>query len=245
MLKCKKRRFLAVLSMVLLLTMIMMMSMAGCHSDWTDQSVTPCEELITQQVEIKDLSFYLGYFSNLQYGGFHVSLDLLQRELPLECVREADNKYAVFEVAEGGRVYFFFVGSYVNHSVWVKEPLECNNFKKLKAGDTMADVAKIDSTVAMDGGESQYNVHWVMMDGTSEETAKMLTPLSFHLLEDRLVVVEYEAVNSDEQNIDELTRDRIVVKKVECYKDFVYEIDSNTMDKGKFDFSIYKQDMVK
>ena len=232
------KRIFAILLVVFMLTFCVM----GCGNN--EEPQTPCEELITKEVELKDIEYCINYFCAFAHSGLFISQAELQEQLPVECVRETNNKYVVFEVAEGGRVYVFFKGDLVNHSVWVKEPLEWKTFKKLDEGDTMADVAGIDPVIAMYSGETPYNVHWIYA-GKDQEGKNLYSAFSLHLLDDRLVAIQYETVSADVDR-NSLTKDQFVISEIEVFDDFNYIIDrEGSAHSGEYNFTILDQDYVK
>lgn len=215
-------------------------------------NTTPSDELITQSFPANSLygkGGFAGYFSvkyHMYMSHQHAlyKIDAVNQIAAVECVRYMgdNNFYAVFDVAEGGKLFSFFPNgqaphnNFLSHSVWVKEPLNRSDFNNLKIGDSLQDVIAIDPMLKY-GQEKgmNCNIFYEHNDNSS-------TPYSVHLFENCLMVIKYKEVERGNSVFDDL---QITIQDITVCEDFTVVLESGSAAGGSYDYSILKQDMVK
>ncbi len=205
----------------------------------------PAEEMITKAYPAKAIFDRVGvYFNANLHSGFVIRPELYNSWFEIECLRDMGdgNYYAITKVEEGG--YFFaFFPSHSHHcldyTVYIQEPLNKTRFDRLKKGQSMADVAKLDPVVQ------------IFIDAESTQMAFNATQggnicYTYHMFNDCMYLISY--IMQDPRSSDPSGIHILDIRKFPDHKlilDMTYEEDGVTKQVygyGTHDFSILPQD---
>ena len=201
-------------------------------------NVLPSEQLITETYHAEQIaSSFGGYFYDPIHS-YRDRIETVEEECKIECVRDmGDGKfYVVFQVAEGGRWYSFFDKEYLSHNIYVKEPLDAAAFRKLKIGDTLGDVQKLDPALALSKADgTPLHCNELPLGYSDQDMDAADNMYTVHLFYNQLVMITYTE--------NQANREASVITKIDILPDFtiVYRNFTSEVD-GHRDFRILPQD---
>jgi len=187
----------------------------------------PCEQLITKRYPIERIcpSFHIlpkTYASNLISGDGTRPGELFKTEegLGIECLRKMENgnHYAVFEVEEGGRVFYFYSQeNRESHAIYVNKPGKEEDYDNLKVGDYIDKLFDIDYSVALGGKLEEGGGRWMNYTGFDESGANEFGAFDFdfrslHLLENVLIMIQWDAENGTLKKVEKFPDRKIKIK---------------------------------
>lgn len=121
---------------------------------FTDYNNTPAyNDLITKTYDESDIvaRYILPEYWGIWADGLseRVSYNRINSLYPVECIRKCgDHVYAIYKTKQGGLLYIFFdEGMDVKHCAYSTKKLSYSDFESVKAGQSVADIEKIDSNV--------------------------------------------------------------------------------------------------
>jgi len=133
---------------------------------------------------------------------YQINLPDVEEDFPVECLRRTGDStaYTIYKTDEGGMVYMFYVNRYSNWTlyrmVYLETELSHQDFLKLKVGDSIEDVEKIDS-----GLRSMRNVIKSLPN-----THEIVWLSSYvHLLRDGNIVIQYTEADDKSMRIENIT----------------------------------------
>lgn len=182
------------------------------------------DHLITQTY---DLSYIIknngSYFSSKGHSGHTPFFSTISECYDIECLRYIgeDKTYIVLNVTEGGRYFLFFTGFMLDYTVYVKEPLNAEDFDTLKPGSKLSEVMDLDPSLSV-GAQNGGQEETLLTNSPSIPTDDLY---SIHLFPDRLLKITYE-------KSDDSIRDS-TIKQIEWLPDFVLHVYVTTVKDGK------------
>lgn len=215
-----------------MLTIFLLLFLTGCNgleATYTIRSYslkadndTPCEQLITQAVDIHTVM--QTFCTHRIYG--EGDLTDIHRVIGVECLRENDDGmlYSVHEIKQGGRLYLFYEQfgetdeKPLSRWFYVQKKLAYADFSSIEQGSTMEAVERIDPATQL--FDNLYTSH-------AEEYA-----LSWHYLTDGILELHYTQVDG-----------KYVVHSEEYYPDYEMYQDDESVRKA-YDGHILSQDWV-
>ena len=201
-------------------------------------NTTSCDKMITQSLSLKEAFTVPGfgiYFSSRSHSGYHISIDQVNEQQKIECLRIKENGdyYAIFHPKEGGRVYSFFLKQdnyLLSHSIYMLKTLDRKQFDQLKIGDPFAKILSIDPAI-----KKCYDQGFVC--NCMDILGKTCT---VHMIEDDIVLISYRA--KEEGNTDP---NQIVIDEIQWFEEGKLFVDApNYLIHGVYDYSILPQDYI-